>query len=88
MIWGSLDPWGTKENLICTEPKRRKNEATADRKASFIKDAVREDFFFYIPMENIFIYNLESKTLYLIATFQLTELHYTPVTFIISNFSA
>lgn len=45
MIRGSLDPRGAKENPVCTEQSRaeqRRNEATADRKASLIKDATGE----------------------------------------------
>lgn len=42
MIRGSLDPWGSPgESSMYRAERRKKNEATADRKASLIKDAVR-----------------------------------------------
>lgn len=41
MIWGSLHPWGTKENPVCTKLSGGKTRPLLTEKTSLIKDAVR-----------------------------------------------
>jgi len=83
MIWGSLDPWGTKENPVCTKLKQRKNEATADRKASFIKDAVKVRIMLLISHR---IFGISCHLYIKNAILYFMELHYKLAAFIISNF--
>lgn len=61
MIGGSLDPRESKENPVCTKLSEEKNEATADRKASLIKDAVRVGMMLLNSQKTNFIHRFVLK---------------------------